>query len=103
MAKTVNTWWDEFDKEKLLSKKINSDTNKDIPDPDCDPDPDCKEENILKRAFMVIRDNPKFGKTIDPSIWKIVFAADGWTVKGPEGRPTGDVEDGLTQHSSFHL
>jgi hypothetical protein len=49
------------------------------------------------RAFMQLRDT-LFSEALKPDIWKIVLAADGWTVRGPEGRPTGDWEQ-----SSFHV
>lgn len=52
------------------------------------------------RSFKKIRDT-YFGHPLDPNIWKIVFAADGWTVKGPETWPTGGWEGDWSQ-DNFH-
>jgi hypothetical protein len=65
-------------------------------------DEPCTEAKGKKRPFMTIRDDVKFDKDLEPDIWKIVFAADGWTIKGPETWPTGDWERDW-ERISFHL
>lgn len=43
-------------------------------------------------AFEVIRDT-RFDRPLDPAVWKIVFAAGGWAIKGPETGPVGVWEE----------
>jgi hypothetical protein len=55
------------------------------------------------RSFVIIREEG-FERPVEPEVWKIVFAADGWTVKGPETQPVGGWEgEPSGGHNPFHL
>lgn len=59
-------------------------------------------QDLPKRSFEILRD-AQFPTAIKPEIWRIIFAADGWTIRGPETRPTGVWEGRHEQvHSGFH-
>lgn len=80
--------WDN-DFESFLSLLANQETTVDF---------DIQPPNHM---FKKIRDT-HFNVDVPPNVWQIVFAAEGWTIKGPDSRPTGDWEDNWHQ-SSFHL
>lgn len=54
-------------------------------------------------SFVTIR-GANFERYLEPELWKLVFAADGWTVKGPETQPVGGWEgEPSGGHNPFHL
>lgn len=83
-------WYDDF--EAMLE-------DLDPVDPVSDPDPD-KPEPV--RTFITMRDSYFGPQPLETSIWKVIFSADGWTVKGPETGPPGDWEAD-SMRNAFHF
>jgi hypothetical protein len=64
--------------------------------------PPVSDSSETSRTFMIVRDTHFGLQPLESSIWKVVFSADGWTVKGPETGPPGDWEAD-SMRNAFHL
>lgn len=92
--------------ERELRPKWNSDFEDSLKCSLSATDIDSSNYGILKRiewSFEKIRDTP-FQRPLESAVWKLVFAAGGWTVKGPETGPVGGwEEEPHWTHTAFHL
>lgn len=60
-------------------------------------------ENSNHQLFFIeLRDKvATFERPLEPDVWKVIFAADGWVTRGPENQPTGGWEADW-QNSQLH-
>jgi hypothetical protein len=82
-------WYDDFE-EMLESMEVDESA------------PPVSDSSETSRTFMIVRDTHFGLQPLESSIWKVVFSADGWTVKGPETGPPGDWEAD-SMRNAFHL
>lgn len=89
----VQNWYTAFEKS-LASVPAASDVDKNT----------CLTAPKITWSFKTIRDTKEFERPLESNVWKLVFAADGWTIKGPETGPVGGWEPGPDwTHTAFHL
>ncbi|MBK8905139.1 MAG: hypothetical protein IPM53_28415 [Anaerolineaceae bacterium] len=103
-AENKKKWEEEKERRyKNFEKTIDPPKN---PDSNIQPEKSEQkkgEQPAKTHAFVTVRE-ANFERYLEPELWKIVFAADGWAVKGPETQPVGGWEgDSSGGYNPFHL